>query len=413
MMRIQHNMSAMHINRFFGMNQKLICKNEEKLSSGYRINRAGDDAAGLSISEKMRNQIRGLNQAAKNIEDGISLIQTAEGALNETHSILGRIRELAVKAANDTNCWEDRQTVQDEVDQLVKEVDDIAYKTEFNRGIHPLLGTDDPKSLLHRYLTQITATVTAPVEVIYDGITYNPGNSFTVTGVLVENYNSPARRGYFCMGYLHGAIYNKSDLIHNFSQESKPRNFPYYTITSDNFGVDEGNRIYCQEKSKKTYFTDNNGYISYAGDFPNLNADNILRINPDDACPNLWIQSGANAGEGTMLSFVDATAAAIGIKGISVMSNGQAGNAIWTVDGAMKKVSEYRSVFGAQQNRLERTMSANMHYCENLQGAESKLRDTDIAEEMRKYVKQSILLQAGQAFLAQANKNPQAVLGLL
>ena len=131
-MRVQHNMAAMNTNRQLGINVSNQAKSTEKLSSGYRINRAGDDAAGLSISEKMRAQIRGLNQASTNAQDGISLIQTAEGALNETHSILQRMSELATQAANDTNVSADREAIQKEIDALVKEVDRISSETEFN-----------------------------------------------------------------------------------------------------------------------------------------------------------------------------------------------------------------------------------------------------------------------------------------
>ena len=131
-MVVQHNMQAVNTNRMLGQNVKAVAKNTEKLSSGFAVNRAADDAAGLSISEKMRNQIRGLNQSVKNAEDGISLIQTAEGNMNEIHSILQRMGELAIKARNDVNATEDRQTIQDEITQLKQEISSITKKAEFN-----------------------------------------------------------------------------------------------------------------------------------------------------------------------------------------------------------------------------------------------------------------------------------------
>lgn len=131
-MVVQHNMSAMNANRMLGITTNSLSKSTEKLSSGYRINRAADDAAGLAISEKMRGQIRGLNKASSNAQDGISMIQTAEGALTETHSILQRMRELAVQASNDTATDDDRTQIQNEIDQLTQEVDRIANTTEFN-----------------------------------------------------------------------------------------------------------------------------------------------------------------------------------------------------------------------------------------------------------------------------------------
>ena len=139
-MVVQHNMQAVNTNRVLGQNVKAVTKSTEKLSSGYQVNRAADDAAGLSISEKMRNQIRGLNQAVKNAEDGISLIQTAEGNMNEIHSILQRMGELAIKARNDVNASEDRQTIQDEISQLKQEICSITKKAEFN-GTKLLDGT--------------------------------------------------------------------------------------------------------------------------------------------------------------------------------------------------------------------------------------------------------------------------------
>lgn len=422
-MRIQQNMPAINTNRFLGANQKLICKNAEKLSSGYRINRASDDAAGLSISEKMRNQIRGLNQATKNIEDGISLIQTAEGALNETHSILARMRELAVQAANDTYDTEDRAMIQAEIDQLTEEIDDIAYKTQFNDGIRPLLGVGDSRSQMMRCLTEITATVTAPAPVTYAGIAYQRGEKFTVTGVYVQDYTNPNSQG--CL-FIKGASFGNTkdrnkfkDIIELNIANNAVRN-PGYDFGSDmkiaGFGVDEEGRIYSLEYGYKTYYytgTNSDGSKSILRWPSDLNDPNILKVNTKEDSSSLWIQSGANAGEGLNLSLVNATAAAIGINGISVMSNAEAGNAIQSVDRAVKKVSEYRSAFGAQQNRLERAMEANLNYSENLQGSESKIRDTDMAGEMSAYLKQNILLQAGQAILTQANRNPQAVLSLL
>ncbi len=441
-MRIQDNISAMNINRFLGINKKMICKNTEKLSSGYRINRAGDDAAGLSISEKMRNQIRGLNQAVKNIEDGISLIQTAEEALNETHSILARMRELAVQVANDIYDTEDRMAIQAEVDELVKEVDDIANKTHFNEGIYPLLGAD-PRSIMLGYLTQKTYTFTAQNEIIVDDKTYHPGDSVAVTAVRID-YEMNGEKFYY------GAMFGSSKSgngsgLHNWDDKQLYPNGPSESderkavinvydrrdgisrsVTIDDFGVDENGDIYYRHWSwdpgKNCFKSDNsymNAYYNPSTIPPKVvgaghkGSPYNMKVRTGDKPTFLWIQSGANTGEGINLSLVNATAAAIGIKHISVMSNAEAGNAIQTVDGAVKKVSEYRSAFGAQQNRLERTMAANMYYSENLREAESKLRDTDMAEEIAAYFKQNVLIQAGQAILAQTNKSPQAVLSLL
>ncbi|MDE6760060.1 MAG: hypothetical protein K2J90_05180 [Lachnospiraceae bacterium] len=190
-MKIQHNMFAVNANHQLGIEQLKYTRTVERLSSGYHVNRAADDAAVLSISEKMRAQIRGLNRATENIEDGISLIQTAEGALNETHSILKRIRELFVQAANDTNSQSDRQALQDEVDGLFKEVDRIAYHTEFNRGIKPLLGGGYN---LSKYFTNHTITFNATKQITVDGIVYNSGDKVTVSPGVIANYVSNGKQ---------------------------------------------------------------------------------------------------------------------------------------------------------------------------------------------------------------------------
>lgn len=443
-MRIQDNISAMNINRFLGINKKMICKNTEKLSSGYRINRAGDDAAGLSISEKMRNQIRGLNQAVKNIEDGISLIQTAEGALNETHSILARMRELAVQAANDIYDTEDRMAIQAEVDELVKEVDDIANKAQFNEGIYPLLGNmvSSVGSISYKIadnlnLTQFNYTFVLSAggnnnPLILDGITYNPGDTFSTSIVRID-YEMNGEKFMYYVGA--GFSEKKNEQISESEREWASAIYTTNRQTSSNnigtmklsdFGIDENNDLYCNINYRgyreicylQAYYDPlTKNRVSGRGNKGsryNIKVQSaVLPTFSTKGSSSLWIQSGANVGEGVNLSLVNATSAAIGIKDISVMSNEQAGNAIRDVDGAVKKVSEYRSMFGAQQSRLERTMAANMYYSENLQEAESKLRDTDMAEEIAAYFKQNVLLQAGRAILAQANKSPQEVLSLL
>jgi len=278
-MRIQHNIAALNSYRQLGNNNNTVSKNLEKLSSGYRINRAGDDAAGLSISEKMRGQIRGLEQASTNAQDGISLIQTAEGALNETHSILQRMRELAVQAANDTNADEDRDAIKAELDQLTEEIDRIATQTEFNT---------------------------------------------------------------------------------------------------------------------KTLMT---------GKFAGTGKTGISELN---------FQVGANEKQNIALKIGDMQAAAFsGLKDIKVTSYDSATAAITTINNAITKVSTERSTLGAVQNRLEHTIDNADNTAENLQAAESRIRDVDMAKEMVKYSKDNILQQAAQSMLAQANQSTQGVLALL
>ena len=269
-MVVQHNLTAMNANRQLGVTTGQQAKSSEKLSSGYKINRAADDAAGLSISEKMRSQIRGLNKASDNAQDGISLIQTAEGALNEAHSILQRMNELATQAANDTNTSSDRSAVQDELNALTSEINRIASTTQFNT-----------QNLL------------------------------------------------------------------------------------------DGN------------FTGKN------------------------------LQVGALEGQKISLAIATMDAAALSIDTIKVSTFTDAGSAMTLIQHAISSVSKQRSALGAVQNRLEHTVANLDNVSENTSSAESRIRDTDMAEEMVNYSKNNILAQAGQSMLAQANQSTQGVLSLL
>ncbi|NMH75208.1 flagellin [Bacillus sp. RO2] len=273
-MRINHNIAALNTHRQLGSATNAQMKSMEKLSSGLRINKAGDDAAGLAISEKMRAQVRGLDQASKNAQDGISLIQTAEGALNETHDILQRMRELAVQSSNDTNTDADRSELQREVAQLIEEVDRIGNNTQFN--------------------------------------------------------------------------------------------------TKDI-----------------------------------LKTDQTLDIN-----------IGSNAGQALSITWKAQTKAALGedavdISAVKVGTKADAQTAITTMDNAIASVSKSRSQMGAFQNRLEHSINNLNTSSENLTAAESRIRDVDMAKEMMDQTKNSILSQAAQAMLAQANQQPQGVLQLL
>lgn len=271
-MVVQHNMQAINTNRMLGQNVKAVSKSTEKLSSGYAVNRAADDAAGLSISEKMRNQIRGINQAVKNAEDGVSLIQTAEGNMNEIHSILQRMGELATKAANDVNASEDRTAIQDEIDQLLDEIDAISQKAEFN-------GTK------------------------------------LLTGSFTGKY--------------------------------------------------------------------------------------------------LQVGAGTGVREHMKIDISSMSASKLSVSGLKVSSHKVAQSAMTKITQAIKTVSSARSKLGAIQNRLDYTINNLENYSENLTSAESQIRDTDMAAEMTTYTKTSILQQAAQSMLAQANQSTQGVLSLL
>lgn len=269
-MVVQHNMAASNANRQLGISTNVLSKSTEKLSSGYRINRAADDAAGLSISEKMRSQIRGLNKASSNAQDGISAIQTAEGALNEAHSILQRMNELATQAANDTNTTVDRNAIQSEINALTSEVSRIASTTQFN------------------------------TQNLLDG-----------------------------------------------------------TFSSKN------------------------------------------------------LQVGALNGQKIAIDIDTMNAAALSVHALCVSTFAEAGKAMSAVQKAIEKVSKQRSSLGALQNRLEHTVNNLDNVAENTQTAESRIRDTDMASEMVQYSATSIIQQAGQSMLAQANSQTQGVLSLI
>lgn len=290
-MVVQHNMTAMNANRQLGITTSAQAKSSEKLSSGYRINRAGDDAAGLTISEKMRSQIRGLNKASDNAQDGVSLIQVAEGALSETHSILQRMNELATQAANDTNTTADRNAIQSEINQLTSEIDRIQSTTQFNT-MNLIDGSYTAKNLQVGSLS---------------------GQAILVS---IENMNATS-----LFGGTNAAVSSVSD----------------------------------------------------------VNTENLKSYN----------------------------------NKLTVSSFDTAGRAMKSIQSAIALVSNQRSNLGAVQNRLEHTIANLDNISENTQSAESRIRDTDMAEEMVNYSKNNILAQAGQSMLAQANQSTQGVLSLL
>jgi len=267
---VQHNLTAMNSQRQLGITTGQQAKSAEKLSSGYRVNRAGDDAAGLAISEKMRSQIKGLNKASTNAQDGISATQTAEGALNETHSILQRMNELATQAANDTNTAEDRSQIDKEMKQLTSEIDRIKSTTQFNT-----------------------------------------------------------------MNLLDGSFTGKQ------------------------------------------------------------------------------LQVGALSGQTISISITSMSSSSLGVSSLTVTSNAAAGTSMSKIQSAIDKVSTERAKLGALQNRLEHTIANLDTTAENTQAAESRIRDTDMADEMVNYSKNNILAQAGQSMLAQANQSTQGVLSIL
>ena len=413
-MVVQHNLTAMNSNRMLGVTTSAQAKSTEKLSSGYKINRAADDAAGLSISEKMRKQIRGLTQASSNAQDGISAVQTAEGALNEVQDMLQRMNELAVKAANGTNSEDDRNYIQDEVNQLIKEIDRVSTTTKFNETY--LLKGDD------------TVKFTAPGTNLKAAAGTAGVNDKQQTYDLTITANSFKTEG------------GKSDVT--------------FSLMGKNFSVrleeTDDNKTLATKLAKA--MNENKITDSNVGAFTATVKDNVITLTAakngtvadtnvikDDAeltakgtgvlTLDLHVGADSTADNQISVDIKQMSASVLGLKtGNSttgdatgdldtLLVNGKddknARTAIDTIASALQEVSKQRSALGAAQNRLEHTISNLDNVVENTTSAESSIRDTDMATEMVKYSNNNILAQAGQAMLAQANQSNQGVLSLL
>jgi flagellin len=361
-------------------------KTLERLSSGLRINRAGDDAAGLAISEKMRGQIKGLETAVKNAQDSISLIQTAEGALTETHSILQRMRELSVQAASDTNTDVDRNQIQLELDQLREEIDRISRTTEFNTQklldgkIESFRGSEDIKVVTGGNINVGATKMGTVVE----------GTYVVEVGQLegLENSVLDVRITQITAGGIDTTVVSLNAGVTTLGGIS-------FTWTSTTFNLGD-----------------------FGGSLPkNEIVDSaVVRVEGTyTKNDQLVFQIGANEGHNIILGIDDMSAAALGLTTSSLVATDQdsAERSIMVVDAAIHKVSTARASLGAVQNRLEHTISNLGVASENLTAAESRIRDADMAKEMMEFTKQQILLQASNAMLAQANTIPQNVLQLL
>ena len=394
-MVVQHNLTAMNANRQLGVTSGAQAKSAEKLSSGYKINRAGDDAAGLKISEKMRSQIRGLDKASDNAQDGISLIQTAEGALNESHSILQRMNELAVQGANDTNQSIDRDAINQELDALTEELNRISETTQFNKQ-NLLDGNFKDKNLqvganakqkiaisidcmnadaLGLGKETVKQGGNTPTKVVYNGMSFKYKTSMTVG----SNKTS-------AIAAFQKSISKKVGSAGNFiAQYDDTTGSIYYKATIDG----KEKRFASATTAQKSYLADQEAIVEKA-----INDDFQKYVKTSKASAT----AGGN-GEIRNKARVDDYEAA--------------NNTITYVQNAINTVSTQRSALGALQNRLEHTVANLDNVSENTQSAESRIRDTDMASEMVQYSKNNILAQAGQSMLAQANQSTQGVLSLL
>ena len=468
-MVVQHNLQAMNANRMLNITTNAQSKSTEKLSSGFKINRAADDAAGLSISEKMRKQIRGLDQASTNAEDGVSAVQTAEGALNEVQSMLQRMNELAVQAANGTNSESDREAIQNEIAQLTTEIDRVAETTKFNET-YLLKGTNGTQE---NYLKGHDAGIagTDPNNVTFvDGadkatltVELKAGKSVTIAGkeynitkdqkanadtaadglkvlkdaigainaagetVVINGttYTSSLDNGTVKFDAGTGTIYSAGELQEKVvdgakikvgsGNEEVARD---YTLAS-NITADQ-----AKEKIQTALVQANNigvdtGTVSATGTIDGDKCTFVIEKGKATVAKNLSfaLHVGADADMSNKITVDIAamSAAGLGVQDLNVKDDsGMAATyAIDAIADAVAKVSAQRSALGAIQNRLEHTIDNVDNVVENTTAAESRIRDTDMAKEMVTYSKNNILAQAGQSMLAQANQSTQGVLSLL
>ena len=493
-MRIQHNIMAMNAYRNYTNNTSALSKNLEKLSSGYKINRAGDDAAGLAISEKMRAQITGLDKAQDNAKDGISLVQTAEGALTEVHDMLNRMVELADQSANGTYDVEtDRANLQKEVEQLKSEINRIADSANFN-GIKLLDGSMDAGSVAKTFdattitgvfggapigttaavtgaykaaFTKSTGTATGGSADIVVSYRDAEGTVQTVT-VTMDNLAANASVGQFVSALagndtLSGLFDIKASGTNGITFTAKeggaasesgkagqanitgiainykdkdgkvPTKAPKFgNVTKTATGVDSKVNLTGTAKEGDFVMIDGMKYTFASGadgsdgatfsDKASLiaaAAKNGITINADNTVKKggtaLTLQIGDTGDDFNQLkvNIADTHAKALGIADIDISTQAGAKAAVDKIKAAINYVSDVRGTLGATQNRLDHTINNLSVMTENIQDAESTIRDTDVADEMMAYTKNNILIQSAQAMLAQANQVPQGVLQLL
>ena len=458
-MVVQHNLQAMNANRMLNITTGAQSKSTEKLSSGYKINRAADDAAGLTISEKMRKQIRGLDQASTNAQDGVSSVQTAEGALTEVHSMLQRMNELAVQAANGTNSKEsDRQAIQDEIDQLTTEIDRVAETTKFNE-IYLLKGDSNggTKNVfmkghdagLKGTLTDSAKSATFVMDELKAGDKVTiAGKEYSIGSTVADAKASFAAAAKDEKVTVDGVEYTVAEnagaadagankiVLADIQAKVKAGSTVSYkgkdiTAMNDdnNDGIDDDDSSVISKDVAETKITaeltaaNNIGTVDHAATVAKTAANGKTTYTitkgyatvADTLSFNLHVGADADMTNKITVDIDTMNSANLGIKGLNVTdATGTAATyAVDAISDAIAKVSSQRSALGAVQNRLEHTIDNLDNIVENTTTAESRIRDTDMAEEMVEYSKNNILAQAGQSMLAQANQSTQGVLSLL
>lgn len=383
-MRIQHNIMAMNAYRNYNTNTSALSKNLEKLSSGYKINRAGDDAAGLAISEKMRAQITGLDKAQDNAKDGISLVQTAEGALTEVHDMLNRMYSLAEQSANGTyEDANDRTQLQKEVNQLRTEIDRIAESANFN-GINLLDGS------MSTAKTVSVDTLSISFDAFKDGDKEGVLTTLTIAtnGAAGSETVTVSSNGTVTLTLADGVEYSAADIQELLSE-----------VTATGGASD------AQVQAVRSATVTGSATKTITG-------GGALTADDGEA---LTLQIGDTSDDFNQMdvSIKSIKSEDLGIDDLDISNQDDAAKALDTIKAAINYVSDVRGTLGATQNRLDHTINNLSVMQENIQDAESTIRDTDIADEMMSYTKNNILIQSAQAMLAQANQVPQGVLQLL
>jgi flagellin len=481
-MRIQNNVSAINAHRYYGINQTNATKSIAKLSSGYRINSAADDAAGLAISEKMRSQIRGLTMASKNAQDAVSLIQTAEGGLQEIDNMVQRIRELVVYASNDTQDYDgsgseklgDRQKIQDEINSLSAEIDSMAGRVEFNKKKLIDGSLADPTETINNlnsslatlqakraavyadanpasFATEVTTYAAAQTAYAAAVATYNTALS-TYNGQLdtyntaVETFNTAETTFLAAQATYQAADPSDTTAAATFAaaavtfaaaQTAYATANTNYGTQLDTYNTALGNyntavatydTATTTFKDAETKFNESLSAVTkYDAQIESI-SNHIASIAAEGRGTDLYFQVGANANQKLVMNIGSVKTNSLGIgdgsqdatktkanKTIDVVeaTGSQITGMLDTLDQALSYVTTERSKLGAAQNRLEYTMNSLDISAENIQSAESRIRDVDMAKEMTNFTKLSILFQASTAMLAQANAFPQGVLQLL
>lgn len=469
-MKINHNISALSTNNHLAKVNERLSKSLERLSSGYRINKAADDSAGMAISQKMKAQIRGLEQASRNASDGISLIQTAEGALTETEEILQRMRELAVQASNDTNTLEDRKSIQKEINQLMEEINRISETTEFNTKTL-LDGSCDRKTYSNNtkvsvvYMTDDVEVKNYEVKDVVCG-TQAKIQSGALGGELTSGDPVPKSMAgtiningediKIVEGDTLTTIYEKlRDTCDNLNIELQPLDAAGEKVqigsaanlefTTKKYGSSQSIEIFSNNEilasalgigtslsakgtdatitldegfaTTATYRTEGNDvYITDNGGFE-------MKIELEEGAGDavltildagyVTLQIGANEGQTVDLSIPEVSTTTLGIDLLNLCTRDGAQEAIVLLDNAIGKVSDIRAKLGAYQNRLDHAINSLDTADQNLTEAESRIEDVDMAEEMTTLTQLQVLSQAGTSMLSQANNKPQMILSLL